>query len=476
MYDGYQVLTLTTKLKQKALYNIGIEMTKRKGSGNYDNERTKFNVDYVSMTERNLYQEVKKTLEKRNIEYLNKSGTNLLNGITFTSGPEFFERLGMKFVDSGRTYKKGKKKGQIVKVPDIKSTDDIPNAVSYYFDCCMEYLKDFVGEENILLAQIHYDEDTPHLQAYFMPIVNEVKRKCYMKDENGNLIKEQGYTKDGKIKYVPKLLRDENGKIVYKKVKGNFLNNDQFWKDKGGQISFAKMQDSFNKFITNKGFKLDRGKIGAHIAHQTKLEYDIEEKKAELEELRLEKENTLSIIKEAKITIKNANNVVDKEILNPKKNLVGYSKDDVEKMIDYSKNLEQQNILQQTEINTLNKEIDKLQEENTIFRNNEELVKRDNLIIEQKEQIKEQKKEIGRLNELVEVLNNNIQYLKYKLRKEIEIWKLRFEKMCNAINKLLHHEVDEYETYDDYEDLANKVIDYGYDYDDYDKDYYDREL
>ena len=45
----------------------------------------------------------------------------------------------------------------------------------------MEFLKDYVGEENIILAQIHYDEDTPHLQAYFLPIVNEVKRKCFVK-------------------------------------------------------------------------------------------------------------------------------------------------------------------------------------------------------------------------------------------------------------------------------------------------------
>lgn len=52
------------------------------------------------------------------------------------------------------------------------------------------HLKDLVGEENIILAQIHYDEDTPHLQAYFLPIVNEVKRKCFVKDKDGNVVKE----------------------------------------------------------------------------------------------------------------------------------------------------------------------------------------------------------------------------------------------------------------------------------------------
>ena len=179
MYDGKQVLRIESKYKKSDLYNIGVEMTDRKGTGNYDIERTKFNVDYISLTEKNLYQEVKQTLKNKNIEYLDKPSTNLLNGITITSGPEFFQSLGMEFIDSGRTYHTGDKKGQSVLIPNIKSKEDIPNAVSYFFDSCMEFLKDYVSEENIILAQVHYDEDTPHLQAYFLPIVDTVKKKCY---------------------------------------------------------------------------------------------------------------------------------------------------------------------------------------------------------------------------------------------------------------------------------------------------------
>ena len=39
-------------------------MKQRKGTGNYDQERTQYNVEYVSMSERNLYQEVKQTLKE----------------------------------------------------------------------------------------------------------------------------------------------------------------------------------------------------------------------------------------------------------------------------------------------------------------------------------------------------------------------------------------------------------------------------
>ena len=135
------------------------------------------------------------------------------------------------------------------------------------------------------MAQVHFDEDTPHLQAYFLPVVNEVKRKCYQRDKDGNLIKEIKKDRNGKDKEVPILLRDKNGEMVYETVKGKFLNNDQFWKDLGGRNSFSKLQDRFNKYITSKGFNLDRGEIGANKYHQTKLEYHINELKAEEKKL-----------------------------------------------------------------------------------------------------------------------------------------------------------------------------------------------
>ncbi len=154
LYDGKQVVRVVTQYKKDDLYNIGVEMNKRKGTGNYDIERREFNYEYVSLTQNNLYQEVKTNLNKRKIEYLDRPNTNLLNGVTFTSGPEFFQSLGMKFKDSGRTYHTGDKKGQVVMIPVIKSKEDIPNAVTYFFDSCMEFLKNYVGEIYFLLKFI----------------------------------------------------------------------------------------------------------------------------------------------------------------------------------------------------------------------------------------------------------------------------------------------------------------------------------
>ena len=112
MYDGKQVLRFVNNYKTKDLYLLGNEMNKRIGTGNYDSERTKFNVHYKDINKSNLYQEVKSILEDRDIEYSHKTKTNILNGVTFTSGPEFFMTLGLPFKETDRIYQSGDKKAQ----------------------------------------------------------------------------------------------------------------------------------------------------------------------------------------------------------------------------------------------------------------------------------------------------------------------------------------------------------------------------
>ena len=67
MYDGKQVVRVETQYKKDDLYNIGVEMKDRKGTGNYDIERKVYNIEYVSLTQNNLYQEFKKNFKKMKI-------------------------------------------------------------------------------------------------------------------------------------------------------------------------------------------------------------------------------------------------------------------------------------------------------------------------------------------------------------------------------------------------------------------------
>lgn len=418
MYDGKQVLRFVNNYKTKDLYLIGNEMNKRIGTGNYDSERTKFNVHYKDINKSNLYQEVNFILEDRNIEYSHKTKTNILNGVTFTSGPEFFMTLGLPFKESNRIYQSGDKKGQNILVPDIKSKDDIPSEVTKYFDCCMNFLEDLVGKENIVVAQVHYDKDTPHLQAYFLPIVNEVKRKCYKRGSEGNLIKENGKTI---------LLRDKDNKIIYESIKGNFLNNDQFWKDLGGRNSYANIQDKFNKYITSCGFKLDRGNIGSNKVHQTKLEYKINELKSEVNKLYKDIENYNNTLNKSKELLENN---IKSNNLNIKKNIIGYNSKDVEKLIDYSINLEKLNNINKSKLDSNERIINNLSNKNNLYKNNKEL-------INSKKYIKKQSIEIKNKDE------------------EIDYWKNAFEKVSDALNIKLNRKPKKYVS--DYISLADSI-------------------
>ena len=372
MKDGYQVLRFENNYKSKDLYLIGNEMKNRVGTGNYDPERTKFNITFKDLEKENLYQDVKYKLESRNIEYLHKTKTNLLNGVTISSGPEFFMTLGMPFKETDRKYKSGKKEGQNILVPDIKNVNDIPAEVCRYFVESYEFLKNMVGEENIVMAQIHFDEDTPHLQAYFLPVVNEVKRKCYQRDKDGNLIKEIKKDRNGNDKGVPILLRDEKGEIVYETVKGKFLNNDQFWKDLGGRNSFSNMQDKFNEYMTEKGFNLDRGEIGANKKHQTKLEYHINELKAEEKQLSTKLKDYKGEIKEAKKVLETSLKDTNSDL---KKRIIGYSKKEVEKLMDDFEKLTNLNNINKYESEDKDRKITSLTIENDHYKNNRKLIK-----------------------------------------------------------------------------------------------------
>ena len=418
MYDGKQVLRFVNNYKTKDLYLIGNEMNKRIGTGNYDLERTKFNVHYKDINKSNLYQEVKSILEDRKIKYSHKTKTNILNGVTFTSGPEFFMTLGLPFKESNRIYQSGDKKGQNILVPDIKSKDDIPSEVTKYFDCCMKFLEDLVGKENIVMAQVHYDEDTPHLQAYFLPIINEVKRKWYKRDSEGNLIKENGKTI---------LLRDKNNKIIYESIKGNFLNNDQFWRNLGGRNSFANIQDKFNKYITSCGFKLDRGNIGSNKVHQTKLEYKINELKSEVNNLYKDIENYNNALNKSKELLENN---IKSNNLNIKKNIIGYNSKDVSKLIDYAINLEKLNNINKSKLDSNERIISNLSNENNLYKNNKEL-------INSKKYIK---------NQSIEIKNKD---------EEIDYWKNAFEKVSDALDIKLNRKPMKYVS--DYINLADSI-------------------
>lgn len=467
MYDGNQVLRFENKFKSSDLVGLGKELTERKGTGNYDKERTKLNVIYVPLNSPTLQSQVYSTLTKNNIYYNTGKNVNLLNGAIITSGPEFFQNLGMNFKNSERIYQIGKKKGQPVLVPDIKTDNDIPEKVKQFFNDSYNFLEQLVGKENIVYAEVHYDEDTPHMHFYFLPVVNEVRRKVFETDNNGIIIKHEVVGKDGIARLVPIQKKDKNGKNIYTTEKGKFLNCDQFWKDKGGKASFAKIQNDFNKYITEKGFNLYRGNIGDNIEHKTKAQQEIDELNAQINTIKqtINKNQKLNEV-ELK-TLHDLKSIDEDEVFNPtKRKIGGYKENDIEELINYSKQIKKENTQDKSnlkkkeiQIEDLNITIQKLTNENNKLKDGRAIKERDTKIYEQELKIINQNNLIKEKDNIIDTLQKQITTLQETFDKFKDKIFSFCDKLCKALaHKLgLHDLKNEDINYDEFEHHANQI-------------------
>ena len=445
MYDGNQVLRFESKYKASDLGGLGVELVMRKGTGNYDKDRTIFNYSYIPLSKPTLQEQVYSKLKENKIYYNDGKNTNLLNGAIVTSGKEFFQSLGMKFKDSGRTHQVGKDKGKTILVPDIKSKEDIPEKVMGFFNESYNFLEQLVGKDNVVYAEIHFDEDTPHLHFYFMPIVNVVKRKVFETDKDGNLIYREGIDKKGNKKMYPVQKKDENGKNIFKTEEGKFLNCDQFWKTLGGKTSYAKIQDDYNKFITEKGYNLYRGNIGDNKHHKTKAEKEIEDLNEQISEMKIEFEKNKRLNEIELQTTKEMSEIDSNEILNPtKRKIGGYKDNDVNNLINYSKQIQKQNsnsknVIRQKNvlIEELTQKIENIQTENSKLKDGRAIKERDTKIYEQQQTISKQKSIIKEKNTIIEMLESKVN----EIQETFNNFKEKMFNFCDKICRALGHKI-----------------------------------
>lgn len=468
MFDGYQVLTIKNKIKSSDIGGLSKELTDRKGTGNYDKERTKFNMEFVPLCSSDLASSTYKTLYKNNIEFnKNNKKINLLNGCVITSGQEFFKSLGMKFEDTGEFHTEGKYKGEPIQKALIKSKEDIPERVLEYFNYSNEFMCNLVGKENVIYSAIHFDENTPHMHFYFTPVVHEVKRKVFETDKDGHQILKPYITKDGIEKMIPIQKKDENGKNVYEIEYGNFLNSDQFWKEKGFKTSYAKIQDDYNKFINEKGFNLDRGEVGANKHHLTKAEKQLKDLQEQNKLLELEL-NKNKAINEVEISYKDKISDVDKNpLLNPEKGkIIGYKETDITNLSNYSKqitkdNLNKDKIIEQNEIKleSKQKQIDKLNAEIKKLKSGKTIKEKDKIIENQKLIIKEKDETINFQNTIISSLRNELTELKKNIDTIINSVKNVAIDLYKALKRTLGFDVDKNQEYDSYsfKSLSKKI-------------------
>lgn len=207
-----------------------------------------------------------------NVTFWEKKDSTAFEGMIITSDTAFFERLG---------WKKG---------------EETPYAVIDFFNRCYEFALQTIGyhgtDKNVLSAVIHLDETTPHLQLYYIPIVDTAKKKVYEKGADGKVKRN--------AKGSPVQKKDEHGKSVYEYVslEQPKLCSSDFWTERGGQLSYGNMQDRFYEQISVH-YGLERGEVGSNKKHKTKYQYEKEKQEAELAALENKKVHAEEIIGQA---------------------------------------------------------------------------------------------------------------------------------------------------------------------------------
>ena len=275
---------------------------------------------------------------------------------------------------------------------------------SYKFVCNYKNL----GEKYIVSAVVHLDETTPHMHLIYIPVI-------HTKDKEGNLI----------------------DKICAR----------DFWR---GRDSYRDLQNEFYKYITSKGFELERGlQIEETGAKHQKIEElkkitNFENTKKVLENVKLELPE-IPNINDIKL-IKLNKEKVENEIIKPKDELIQeLYRDNITLHRELSKQVKVVN------------EAEKYQKE------------RDKIIADNKELNSKVKKKESEYKEKSNTLDLKFDSRKRELEKELEEknYKMKYEyksKICNLEkeNNKLHKIIDKfYETIEKFITWICKKFDIG---------------
>lgn len=244
-----------TKAQAMGAYKHNERKTKNHSNKNIDSSKTELNY-YLKKNELSYIKEFDRIKEKYDLKGQIRSNSNIMCEMVFTSNQKFFDKIG--YEESKRYFEE-----------------------SYKFIC--EYKN--LGEQNIISAVVHIDEDTPHMHLLFIPVIHTT-------DKQGN-----------KIDKV--CCRD-------------------FWK---GKNSYKDLQNSYFKHISKKGFKLERGELVevTNREHYSVQEYkritNFENTKELLNSIKLELPETPDIKDFQKIML-NRDEKIKNKIIKPKDELI----------------------------------------------------------------------------------------------------------------------------------------------------------
>ena len=179
-----------TKYKRenlKGIYRHNERKNKNYSNDNIDKERSYLNYSIKSPKYR-YDKEFDRLKEKYNLKGQIKTVSNIACEYIITSDKQFFEEIGEE-------------------------------ETKRYFETAYKFVSEYknLGEQYIMSAKVHMDEETPHMHLIFFPVV---------------------HTTDKKGNNIDKLACSE------------------FWKEKD---SYRRLQDAFYQYMTSHNFELERG-------------------------------------------------------------------------------------------------------------------------------------------------------------------------------------------------------------------------
>jgi len=229
--------------------------------------------------------------ERRNKNYSNKNINKELSYLNYSlkdcrhSYEKEFELIREKYNLKGQI----KTVSNIVCEYIITSDKEFFNSIGAeetkrYFETAYKFVCDYknLGEQYILSAKIHLDEETPHMHLVFIPVV-------HTQDKKGNNIE----------------------KIAC----------SEFWKEKD---SYRRLQDAFYEYIVAHNFNLERGKESDRI-HLSVEEYKritgFENSKTVLQDIELQLPDVPNIKDFSKIML-GRDEKIEELIIKPKDKLI----------------------------------------------------------------------------------------------------------------------------------------------------------
>ena len=255
---SYQVLRIE-KFSKGDLGKIGAETertTKHHRNEDIDSERTPLNY-YFKKSEGGLNAQWKQTMQDLNATFKETKKAVAFEGVIITSDKTFFEERGY--------------------IPG----EPLPPKLQKFFADSYAFLRRQIGyhgtDQNILSAAVHLDETTPHLQLYYIPVVDEGRKKVYAKGADGKVLRNE--------KGSPVQEKDKNGRSLYERVlleQPKFCSSE-FWEQRGAQGSFGNLQDEFHEQVA-RYYGLERGEVGSSKKHTTKYQWQKQQQELELTE------------------------------------------------------------------------------------------------------------------------------------------------------------------------------------------------